>query len=113
MKRFLLALTLVLAFAPAARAQDAHEGAHVTRYERARACSVAGDHRCVVRVVRGRCTEAREYELEACPYDGGIVLHRMVRTRHVRAVDPRTAAVLRETTLSARCPMHAPTASAR
>ena len=48
--------------------------------------------------------EEEQHEIEACPYDSGIVLHRMVRTRRVRAVDPRTAAVLREAPLSGAMP---------
>lgn len=63
------------------------------------------------------CLEPDEQiELEACSYDGGIVLHRMQASRRVRVVDPSTAAVVREATLVGAppdaCPMSIGTTTA-
>lgn len=37
--------------------------AESSRYDGARACAISGDHACVIRELRGHCTQAREYEL--------------------------------------------------
>lgn len=53
---------LVLLFSLVTSRAEAQRDPQRVRSERARACALAGDHRCVIHELRGHCATARDFE---------------------------------------------------